>query len=302
MAFVLIAVAAPILSPQNPKNPGYFKIIGRPTDLVPHPPGEQTILGTLPGQYDVFHTLVWGTRNALQFGFLVALFSAFVGIFCGSIAAYAGGTVNGLMMRVVDAFLAFPIIAGVVFLQQMFAIAIQSLGGVYAFDSAYSSSFFMNLNGAETPIQILLKLIDPLMLSLIIFSWMPYARLVNSMVLGIKNMEFVQASRALGASPYRIVRRHLIPNSISPAIVLAARDISSVVILQATLTFIRIGGNSPWGELLARGRNFIIGPGGSLLNFWWVYIPATLTVILFGIAWNLLGDGINDALNPNSLA
>jgi hypothetical protein len=120
------------------------------------------------------------------------------------------------------------------------------------------------------------------------------------MVIGLKNMEFIQATRALGASPFRIVSRHLIPNSISPAVVLAARDVGSVVLLQATLTFIQIGGNSPWGDLLARGRNFMLGPGGSLLTYWWVYVPATLAVILFGVSWNLLGDGINDVMSPES--
>lgn len=300
LIFVVVALAAPVLSPQNSDEADFFKRIGRSADQVPHPPSEEALLGTLPGQYDVFHTLVWGTRNALQFGLMVALFSAFVGIIFGAISGYAGGTVNGVMMRIADAFLAFPIIAGVVFLQQLLAIAIEAAGGIYLFSSAFSSSPFIEVTGEATAIQILTKLIDPLMLSLIIFSWMPYARLVNSMVVGIKNTEFIQATRALGASPFRIIGRHLIPNSISPAVVLAARDVGSVVLLQATLTFIKIGGNSPWGELLARGRNFMLGPGGSLLTYWWVYVPATLAVVLFGVSWNLLGDGINDVMSPES--
>jgi len=300
MIFVAISIAAPMLSPQTPSDSGYFKRVGHFADQAPHPPGEEALLGTLPGQYDVFHTLVWGTRNALQFGLLVALFSAFVGIIFGAIAGYAGGTVNGIMMRVADAFLAFPIIAGVVFLQQLFAIAVESAGGIYLFSTSFSSNPIADIVREDTPIQNLLRLIDPLMLSLIVFSWMPYARLVNSMVIGLKNMDFIQAARALGASPFRIIRRHLIPNSVSPAIVLAARDVGSVVLLQATLTFVKIGGNSPWGDLLARGRNYMLGPGGSLLTYWWVYVPATLAVILFGVAWNLLGDGINDVMSPES--
>lgn len=300
LIFVTVAVAAPVLSPQDPNSPGFFKRVGRSADHVPHPPGEGALLGTLPGQYDVFHTLVWGTRNALQFGLLVALFSASVGILFGAVAGYAGGSVNGGMMRIADAFLAFPIIAGVVFLQQLAAISIEAAGGIFLPGASFSSGPFVEATGELSLVQILLRSIDPLMLSLIVFSWMPYARLVNSMVISIKNMDFIQATRALGASPFRIVRRHLIPNSISPAIVLAARDVGSVVLLQATLTFIQIGGNSPWGELLARGRNFMLGPGGSLLTYWWVYVPATLAVILFGVSWNLLGDGINDVMSPES--
>lgn len=295
--FVLVAILAPVLSPLDPKEPGFFKRIGRFVDQVPRPPSDKSILGTLPGQYDVFHTLVWGTRNALQFGLLVALFSASLGIIFGAVAGYAGGAVNSLMMRIADAFLAFPVIAGVVFLQQLVAISIQAAGGVFA---GGNLPLIVEPTGEESFIQTLLDLIDPLMLSLIVFSWMPYARLVNSMVIGIKNMEFIQATRALGASPFRIIGRHLIPNSISPAVVLAARDVGSVVLLQATLTFIQIGGNSPWGDLLARGRNFMLGPGGSLLTYWWVYVPATVAVILFGVSWNLLGDAINDIMSPES--
>lgn len=295
--FVVVAIAAPVLSPQDPDDIGYFKRVGRFADMKPNPPGENARLGTLPGQYDVFHTLVWGTRNALQFGLLVALISAGFGILFGAVAGYAGGTVNGVMMRIADAFLAFPVIAGVVFLQQLVAISIEAAGGVFL---PGVSGPWIEPTGEEALIQTLLNTIDPLMLSLIVFSWMPYARLVNSMVIGLKNTEFIQAARALGASPSRIILRHLIPNSVSPAVVLAARDVGSVVLLQATLTFIQVGGDSPWGELLARGRNFMLGPGGSLLTYWWVYVPATLAVVLFGISWNLLGDGINDVMSPDS--
>ena len=298
LIFMVVAVAAPAISPQTPADIGYFKRVGYFADLDPHPPTQTAKLGTLPGQFDVFHTLVWGTRNAIQFGLLVALSSALVGIIFGAVSGYAGGIVNNVMMRISDAFLAFPVIAGVVFLQQLHTVALATASG------GFSLHIPLFLDPAEavievSPIQKLLELVDPLMLSLILFSWMPYARLVNSMVLGLKNMDFIQAARAVGARPIRIIWRHLIPNSISPAIVLAARDVGSVVLLQATLTFIQIGGNSPWGELLARGRNYILGPGGSLLTYWWVYIPATLTVIMFGVSWNLLGDGINDVLSPD---
>jgi hypothetical protein len=138
------------------------------------------------------------------------------------------------------------------------------------------------------------------MLSLIVFSWMPYARLVHAIVLTLKQTDFVQAARALGGSPFWIIRQHILRNSTGPAIVLAARDVGGVVLLQATLTFVQIGGDSIWGTMLARGRDWVIGPGGSLLKYWWVYLPPTLAVMLFGIAWNMLGDGLNDALEPTS--
>jgi hypothetical protein len=81
---------------------------------------------------------------------------------------------------------------------------------------------------------------------------------------------------------------------------LGARDVGSAVIFQATITFIGLGGASPWGALLSMGRNFVIGPGGSLLTHWWVFLPVTLAVVLFGVSWNLIGDGLNDILMPGS--
>jgi peptide/nickel transport system permease protein len=141
--------------------------------------------------------------------------------------------------------------------------------------------------------------IDPVLIAFILFSWMPYARIMNSVVRRVRNMDYIEASRALGAGHARLIFRHLIPNSITPIIVMAAKDVGGMVLLQATFTFIGLGGNSPWGLMLVRGRDWIISPGG-ILTFWWVFLPATLALILFGIGWNLLGDGLNDALNPRT--
>jgi hypothetical protein len=98
-----------------------------------------------------------------------------------------------------------------------------------------------------------------------------------------------------------VIRRHLIPNSIGPALVMTARDVGNAVILQATFTFIGMGGTSAWGLLLSKGKDWVIGPGGDLLTYWWVFLPATLAVTTFGVAWNLVGDGLNEALDPNAI-
>ena len=296
LCFGLVAVLAPILSPENPSFPGPFKKISQIRGEM-LPPNELAVLGTMPGGFDVFHALIWGTRSALSFGLTVTIFSAIFGMLYGAVSGYAGDAVNRIMMRITDAFLSFPVIAGVVFLEQLLGVAINATGGMYIIGMTKGTPM-VPPSAPNVPIQILLQSINPLMLSLILFSWMPYARIVNSIVLGLKNAEFIQAARAMGASSWRIVWRHLLPNSLSPAIVLAARDVGSVVIFQATLTFINISGDSPWGEMLAIGRNWVIGPGGSLLDYWWVYVPATLAVILFGISWNLLGDGLTDVLDP----
>ncbi|HSA99190.1 MAG TPA: ABC transporter permease, partial [Anaerolineales bacterium] len=297
--FLFGAIFAPVISPQDKKEPGAFKRVGRVTDLYPQPPSEKAILGTLPGQYDVFHTLVWGMRNALMFGLLVAVGSFLIGIFWGSVSGYTGGFLNSLMMRVADAFLTLPPIVGVVFLQQLIGMSINAMGGTFYFNIGTLGKV-MYFVEEPTPLMAFLSKVDPVLIILILFSWVPYARLVNSIVLTLKQTEYVQAARVLGGSSLWIIHRHLLPNSIGPALVLAARDVGSAVILQATITFIGLGGTSPWGTLLAMGNNFVLGARGNLLTYWWVYLPVTLAVILFGVSWNLIGDGLNDVLTLTS--
>ncbi len=298
--FSLVALGAPLLSPPNATTQGPFKKVGRATDRMPHPPSDVAILGTLPGQIDVYHALVWGTRDAMVFGLSVAIGAFLFGSLFGAIAGYAGGTVNNVMMRIVDAFLTFPALAGVVFLQQMVGITIESMGGMFWFNNDYFGRV-VDFQFTPPPFAVFLMKVDPILISLIIFSWMPIARMVNTMVITVKNTDFIQAGRALGGSPLWIVRRHLLPNAIGPAIVLAARDVGSSVILQATITFIGLGGASPWGILLSLGRNWVIGPGGDLFATWWVFLPATIAIFLFGVGWNLIGDGLTEAFDPTAV-
>ena len=298
LAFVFVAFAAPYLSPNDPKDPGPFKRVGRLFEARPMPPGEEAVLGMLPLGIDVYHALIWGARDALQFGLIVTVSTALLGIFYGGVSGYFGGTVGGFMLRIADSFLAFPPIAAVVFLQQLFSVTVGAMGG-FLFEGEIFS--FSNTPVAASLIRTLFERINPLMLSLILFSWMPYARLVNSIILTLRQTEFVQAARALGSSPFWMIRKHLLPNSVAPAMVLAARDVGGVVLLQATLTFINIDGGSVWGAMLAQGRNWVLGPGGNLLTYWWVFLPPTITVMLFGIAWNMLGDSLSEVFDPRSL-
>ena len=295
LVYVYFAIAAPYLSPQDPKNPGMYLRVGKPAEPRPQPPSEKAILGMLPFGMDVYHSLIWGARDALQFGLIVTVSTALFGILYGAMAGIASRSVGTVMLRIADAFLAFPPIAGLVFLQQLIQVSMASLGQI----GFYSPFFTRGFNTEPVPpmLQYILDHLNPLMLSLIIFSWMPYARLVNAMVLTLKQTDFVQAARALGGSPFWIIRKHLMQNATGPAMVLAARDVGGVVLLQATLTFIQLGGASVWGSMLAQGRNWVIGAGGSLFTYWWVFLPPTLAVMIFGIAWNILGDGLSDVYN-----
>ena len=304
--FVSTAVFAPLLSPEDPQNPGPVKIIGRSTDQRLHPPSAEAPLGTLPGQVSVYHSLVWGTRSALIFGVLVAVFTAFIGMVVGAVSAYAGGFVNNLLMRITDAFLSFPVIAGVVLIHQIIVNILYNarFGALNMGAGDVLLNILSMEEGAEAlqdfPILIqLLQQVDPILIAFILFSWMPYARIMNTLVMTIKKVEFIEASRAMGAGWFRLIFKHLVPNSLAPILVLTARDVGGMVLLQATFSFIGMGGSSMWGMLLALGRDWIISPGGILTN-WWAFLPATIALVLFGIAWNLLGDGLNDALNPRN--
>jgi peptide/nickel transport system permease protein len=295
LVYVYFAMTAPYLSPEDPKNPGMFLRVGKPAEPKPQPPSEKAILGMLPFGFDVYHSLIWGARDALQFGLIVTISTAIFGILYGAMAGIASRSVGTVMLRIADAFLAFPPIAGLVFLQQLIQVSMASIGQL----GFYSPFFTRTISEEPMPplMQYVIEHLNPLMLSLIIFSWMPYARLVNAMVLTLKQTDFVQAARALGGSPFWIIRKHLMQNATGPAMVLAARDVGGVVLLQATLTFIQLGGGSVWGTMLAQGRDWVIGPGGSLFTFWWVFLPPTLAVMIFGIAWNILGDGLSDVYN-----
>jgi peptide/nickel transport system permease protein len=290
LAFLAIAIAAPALAPydDDPNAPPYFSRVGRSTDRVPHPPSAAAPLGTLGGQYSVYYTLIWGTRSALRIGIIVALATGALGVVIGASSGYAGGWLQRIAIPIVDGFLAVPAIAGYWVVRN----ALFPSGGYVFLRSMLLSNpdFF-----ASVAQRIVDRLrLDPLMITLILFSWMPYARITNSNTMRLREIEYVQAARALGARGSRILLRHIIPNLVGPVIVLAARDVGGTVMLAAAFSFIGVGGDLPWGELLAIGRDWIIGPGGSLTAYWWIYAPVTGALLLFGIGWNLLGDGLND--------
>lgn len=282
LLFIGLAAASPILAPQP------LEITGKKLGPLPVAPGPSVLLGTLPVasgnvHVDVFKMLVWGANSAIKFGIVISLVTNIFGVLIGASSGYFGGWVNEATMRITDAFLTFPVVAGVALFQSIF--------------------FSSNNANTPTPVEQLLRTLnlDPLIMALILFSWMPAARLTNSVVLGIKGHEYNQAAHALGASPVWIILRHLIPNSVQPAVVLFARDIGMVVLLQAGFTFIGLAGGSPWGAVLSEGRRWIFGLRGDIFSYWWTYLPITLAIVLFGIGWNLLGDGLNDWLNPRKV-
>jgi peptide/nickel transport system permease protein len=302
--FLFMAIAAPWLSPQDPDRPGAIKIIGNTIrNRQPLPPSVEAPLGTLSNQSSVYHSLVWGSRSAVVFGVIVALFSMTIGVLIGTLSAFSRRWINSLLMRITDAFLAFPMIAGVVMITQLATILLFN-AGVQSFitgTGSMSTTMTQQLYFPENMplwMEVLQKL-DPLIVTFIMLSWMPYARIMNAVVNRLKSQEYIEAARTSGTRPSKIIFKHILPNAISPAIIMAARDVGGLVILQTTFSFIGLGGRSPWAYSLVTARDWIIGLGGKF-DFWWVFLPITLAVILFGIGWNLVGDGLNDLLNPRS--
>ncbi len=307
--FILVAVAAPLLAPPtDPDHPTPYRFIegiGSPTPLEPQPGlplGTIAYYATSLGltdvlHFDIFYSLVWGTRAALRFGLITALTTASLGIIVGAVSGYVGGLFGSVTMRLTDAFLAFPIIAGVALFRSL-----MNMAGM----ETISSTYLALVNIAPTPFLRLVAALqlEPVMLTLILFSWVAYARITYSLISRLKQTEYAEAARSVGAGNLRLIFRHLIPNAIGPAIVLVARDVGGMVIQQAAFAFIGVSGtvNSSlmpeWSRVLIMGRHWVIGQLGNPLVYWWVYLPVTLALVLFGIGWNLLGDGLNTALNP----
>ncbi len=308
--FFLVAIFAPWISPPaDPMNPLPFKLV-ESKEKVPLPPEPDIPLGTVmhyvPGltsmllHFDVLHSLVWGTRDALSFGLAVALFSALLGVLIGSVSGYLGGGFNNLVMRLTDAFLAFPIVAGVWLIQQLAFQFMQT--------STYLASWYPSFEAVVAPLAARQRLLaalglSPVFIAFILFSWMSYARLINAGILRLKNADYIMAARTIGAGHFGIIFRHLLPNAIAPIVVLLARDIGAFVVLRAAFSFIGLGGSieaglPEWDRLLLLGRTWVIGVGGNVLLYWWLYLPVTLALVLFGVSWNLVGDRLNVLLNP----
>ncbi len=280
LAFVVMAVLAPSLAARPAIQSG-------PPPRLPQPPSPEAPLGRV-GSFDVWYVLVWGTRDALRLGLGVTLLTAFIGVTLGAASGYAGGWLNAVVMRLADAFLAFPALASVWLIN---ALLFSSLTTNPQQTADLGQFGLLRRVMAEWRL-------TPAMIALILFSWMPYARLINTNVIRLKGQAYVEAARAVGAGPGRILLRHLLPNALAPVIVLAARDVGGMVIWATGFAFVSGGSSSMWGSLLLGARDFVMGAGGNPLRYWWVYLPVTLALVLFGLAWNLLGDGLNQTLNP----
>ena len=252
--FIVFALFAPWIAPQNPSN------IDLPSRL--QPPSGAHWFGTDELGRDIFSRVIYGARISMLVGSSVVAGSLLLGLILGSIAGYYGGLSDKFFNVVVmNAFLSFPGI--------LLAIAFVAFLGPGIFN---------------------------LILALCIGGWVGYARLVRAQVLAVKEKEFVEAARALGASDWRIVTRHILPNIIQPVIVQAAIGMAGAVLAEATMSFLGLGVPPPtasWGSMLNDGRAHLFDAPHLVL------FPA-LAVMLAVLSFNFIGDALRDYMDPRS--
>ena len=251
LALLIIAAFAPWLSPQDP----YAQNLA---DRL-KPPSSAHWLGTDALGRDILSRLIHGSRITLFIVGTVALIAPVIGLFIGTVAGFAGGWVDQVLMRITDIFLAFPKL-------------ILALAFVAALGPGIGNA----------------------VLALAVTSWPPYARLARAETLTIRNADYIAAARLQGAGRLRLLVGHIWPLCLSSLIVRVALDMAGIILSAAGLGFLGLGAQPPmpeWGAMISDGRTYI-------LDFWWVAAMPGLAIFVVSLAFNLLGDGLRDVLDP----
>ncbi len=254
-----MAIFAPLLTEPNTPDPYQMP---RDWGAIAVPPGsEGHLLGTTNVGGDVLYGVIWGARTSLRLSVLVVTITVVIGVTVGSIAGFRGGKVDEILMRIVDVFLSIP--------ELIFALAIAAVLG----------PSFRNI-----------------ILALAVVFWVKYARIMRAQIIHIKENEYVDAARVIGDSPWRIYRKDIFPNAITPVVVQATLDMGNIVLVGATLSFIGLSeaGIAEWGVLVSEGQ------AGISAGRWWASTFPGMMVFLWALGFNLFGDGLRDVLDPRT--
>jgi peptide/nickel transport system permease protein len=237
----------------------YSPVIGDLRNARLLPASAEHWLGTDDLGRDILSRIIYGSRLTLYVVILVAIIAAPIGLLIGTVAGYAGVWTDAILMRITDIFLAFP--------KLILALAFVAALGP----------------GIENAV-----------LAIAVTSWPPYARIARAETLTVRNSDYIAAVRLMGASPLRIVVRHIMPLCISSLIVRVTLDMAGILLTAAGLGFLGLGAQPPlpeWGAMIASGRRFI-------LDQWWVAAAPGAAILIVSLGFNLLGDGLRDALDP----
>ncbi|MEL6168286.1 MAG: ABC transporter permease [Pseudomonadota bacterium] len=269
---ILSAVFAPLIAPYDPFDPASLNLMnGFTPPLEPNAfTGESFWLGTDDQGRDVFSTILYGMRISLFVGFAAVVFAMTLGVLLGLVAGYVGGWTETIIMRVADVQLTFPSIL----------VAMLIFGIAKGF----------------TPVEYRDQMaIWVLILAIGLSDWVQFARVVRGATLVEKSKDYVAAARLIGRSPPAIMGRHILPNVLSPVLVIATISLALNIIAEATLSFLGVGAPPTQPSL---GTLIRIGQGFLFSGEWWILFFPAVTLLALALAVNLLGDWLRDALNP----
>ncbi|NRB34435.1 MAG: ABC transporter permease [Rhodobacteraceae bacterium] len=269
---VLGAVFAPLIAPYDPFDPATLNLMnGFTAPMEPNAfTGDTFWLGTDDQGRDVFSTILYGMRISLFVGFAAVLLAMIIGILAGLTAAYLGGWYETVIMRIADVQLTFP------------AILVAML--------------IFGIAKGITPIEYRDQMaIWVLIIAIGLSDWVQFARVVRGATLVEKNREYVQAARLIGRGKWFIMLRHILPNILSPVLVIATISLALAIIAEATLSFLGVGAPPTQPSL---GTLIRIGQGFLFSGEWWILLFPAATLLALALSVNLLGDWLRDALNP----
>jgi peptide/nickel transport system permease protein len=247
----LAAAFAPILAPYDPQAQNLQNTTAKPSGAH--------WLGTDDLGRDQLSRIIYGSRIAIIVGLASIVLALLLGVTLGSIAGYRGGKADSIVMRVADAFFAFPLLIGAILI-----ILVTGRG------------------------------VLPVILAIGVFTWAVPARLLRSSILSVREAEYVEAARSLGASRWRIVTRHVLPNSLAPVLVYGMVSVGTAIVAETALSFLGVGVKPDvpdWGNMIASGRQFF-----GYLDYLWLY--PSLAVVFTVLGFVFVGDGLRDALDP----